>query len=488
MGTPSDLTTAVFSPEAEMSVLGGMLIGGEEALSRAASMLSAEMFVRDEHQRLFGSLVKVWQRGEAVDEITISNELKSTNDFEKVGGIQLLASLLDAVPYAANIEYHCKIVREKYQAREVVRIGSGMAEAVRKGKFEPQRILDHALGKLVGLMSATAPDRDCTPESLVTGEIERMNTLDEDRVVVPLPYRKLRAQVGDLVPGDAVGVIGFSNSGKTNFVTNLCGFWTLRDIHQDWYPTESMERFFSRIASNHARVSQMFAERDAWELATQEEKEAYELAVRDLGRMTCWNLIPRANITAEEIIAESMMRRRRRKNGEVVVVVVDHMHRLNHGDRDRAMAVMDDTKRLRDWAKNSTIKGDPTILVLLYQPRKPPVDVAQYMAPGLYSISGRGEITAELDIIMSLYRRWVKTESGVYTPWGTPRARMVNGRPVAAKPESEGAKVDDEHVYNKLVKRRTGGEGHTVMLPIDSPSGYIYQVEAHASGLYAATA
>ncbi|MDH3424007.1 MAG: replicative DNA helicase, partial [Gemmatimonadota bacterium] len=104
--------TPPFSMEAETAVLGGMLID-REAVTRAIEHIDDGMFYREANRRLYRSMVRLFERGDVIDVITVAEELKKTGELDSAGGFDYLGSLVDAVPTAANLEYHARIVRDK---------------------------------------------------------------------------------------------------------------------------------------------------------------------------------------------------------------------------------------------------------------------------------------------------------------------------------------------------------------------------------------
>jgi replicative DNA helicase len=102
------------------------------------------MFHREAHRRLFRSLVRIWQRGDVIDEITVTEDLRKAGDFEAVGGVAFLATLLDAVPTAANIEYHCKIVREKAILRRLIEAATSIIQDTYAWQGEVENLMDVA--------------------------------------------------------------------------------------------------------------------------------------------------------------------------------------------------------------------------------------------------------------------------------------------------------------------------------------------------------
>ncbi|HSU13624.1 replicative DNA helicase [Longimicrobium sp.] len=153
---PSAFTdrTPPYSAEAEMAVLGGMLID-QDAVVRAVELVDDSMFHREANRRLFRSLVRIWQRGDVIDEITVTDDLKKAGDYEAVGGVAFLASLLDAVPTAANIEYHCKIVREKAILRRLIEASTSIIQETYAWQGEVENLMDLAESRIFQLAQSS---------------------------------------------------------------------------------------------------------------------------------------------------------------------------------------------------------------------------------------------------------------------------------------------------------------------------------------------
>lgn len=104
-----------WSEEAEVSVLGAMLIDGDSA-QEARCLLDDRDFYLEAHRRIFRALARIIDQGDAPDTTLLSDELKSAGDLKAAGGMSSLAQLVDAVPTAANVEAHIGILRQ-YRAR-----------------------------------------------------------------------------------------------------------------------------------------------------------------------------------------------------------------------------------------------------------------------------------------------------------------------------------------------------------------------------------
>ena len=107
------------SIEAEMSILGGILVDNE-AINRALEILTPEDLYRESHRKIMRAMIELNEKGEPCDLITMTTILKKKGELEEVGGGAYLATLVDFVPMAANIYYYCKIVKEKCITRKLI--------------------------------------------------------------------------------------------------------------------------------------------------------------------------------------------------------------------------------------------------------------------------------------------------------------------------------------------------------------------------------
>src|SRR3979490_287262 len=118
---------APWSNEAEQAVLGAMLLDQDAAL-KAAEILDDTMFYREGHRLLFRSMLSLTERGDVIDPVRLRDELSRRGDLDRAGGMEYIASLIDVVPTAANIDYHAKIVRDKAVLRRLVEAATGIIQ------------------------------------------------------------------------------------------------------------------------------------------------------------------------------------------------------------------------------------------------------------------------------------------------------------------------------------------------------------------------
>src|SRR5438309_4292269 len=112
-----------YSEDAEQAVLSAMLID-QDAVLRAVEHVNDTMFYAERHRRIFRAMVTIAERGGVVDPLTLSEELSRRGELDASGGKDYIGFLVDAVPTAANIEYHAQIVREKAILRRLIEVST----------------------------------------------------------------------------------------------------------------------------------------------------------------------------------------------------------------------------------------------------------------------------------------------------------------------------------------------------------------------------
>ncbi len=109
--------------EAEQSVLGASLLD-KEVLSTITEIIDVSDFYREDHKEIFEAIMDLYERGEPIDLITVSEQLKIRGSIDAVGGLEYLTNLVNAVPTTANAKHYAKIVEEKSILRRLIKTSS----------------------------------------------------------------------------------------------------------------------------------------------------------------------------------------------------------------------------------------------------------------------------------------------------------------------------------------------------------------------------
>ncbi|TLD40586.1 MAG: Replicative DNA helicase [Candidatus Jettenia ecosi] len=129
------------SIEAEMSVLGAMLLDNE-VISIVIPILSKNSFYKTAHQELFQTIVELYEKGQTVDLVILREELKKRSLLEKVGGIEYIIGLEESVPTIGNVEYYANIVREKAIKRNLIEVAVNIQKEAFHDALDTDNLLD----------------------------------------------------------------------------------------------------------------------------------------------------------------------------------------------------------------------------------------------------------------------------------------------------------------------------------------------------------
>ncbi|MCA9733703.1 MAG: replicative DNA helicase [Deferribacteres bacterium] len=140
---PQDLT-------AERAVLCSMLIE-QEAVGKALEILQPEDFYRRGHSEIYRTMVTLFSRTEPIDMLTVADELSRQNLLEEVGGNYYLTELSNAIPSAANVEYHARIVLEKALFRKLISISTEISQMAYESTEKATDLIDMAEQKIFSL-------------------------------------------------------------------------------------------------------------------------------------------------------------------------------------------------------------------------------------------------------------------------------------------------------------------------------------------------
>ena len=168
------------SIEAEQAVLGAMMIEKEAVIS-ATEMLKAEDFYRESHRLIFKAIEILAYNNEAVDIITVVEQLKKDDKLEQSGGIAYVTSLANAVPTAANAFYHARIVEEKALLRNLITTATHITGLGYDANDEVGNLLDQAEKMILGV-STRKRGADFLPiRHIVTKALEKIEQLYQSK-------------------------------------------------------------------------------------------------------------------------------------------------------------------------------------------------------------------------------------------------------------------------------------------------------------------
>src|SRR5918999_2199878 len=244
--------------EAEKSVLGAILIHND-AFNHAAELLDSRDFFRDAHRRIFDKMVALSERNDAIDFITLKEELSRTGELEEVGGPAYIASLADGVPRSTNVGYYARIVKEKSTLRNLIFAANKILSNAYEAEQEADAILDEAESTIFAvaddrLKAGFVPMRDLVKESFP--KIEQL--FEQKRLItgVPTGFADIDEMTRGLQGGDLVIVAARPSMGKTSLVLNIAQYVATQPGHvAAFFSLEmSKESLFLRLLTSEAQI------------------------------------------------------------------------------------------------------------------------------------------------------------------------------------------------------------------------------------------
>jgi replicative DNA helicase len=212
--------------EAEQSILGGILIENE-AINRVMEILDADDFYRDTHRKIFNALINLSERDEPADLITLTNELRKSDQLDSIGGASYLASLIDSVPTAANIQYYARIVKEKAILRKLIQTSTEIITQSYEDRGDVEGFLDEAERAIFDISEKRVrpsfyPIREIVKESFAT--IEKLFKKKEAVTGVPSGFKELDRMTAGFQPSDLIIIAGRPSMGKTAFCLDVAEY------------------------------------------------------------------------------------------------------------------------------------------------------------------------------------------------------------------------------------------------------------------------
>ena len=385
------------SIEAEQSVLGSIFLDPETVVN-VLEYLETSDFYRKNHQIIFDAILQLNNRNEAIDVVTIANELDTKNQLENAGGMEYLAELAVAVPTSANVEYYAKIVEEKSILRNLIR---SAIEIVRKGYEEGDELavmLDSAEQNILQVSERRNRSGFIRISDVVSASLQNIESLaqqSDDVTGVPTGYIALDKMTAGLQKEELIILAARPAVGKTAFALNIAQNVATK--------ADQVVAIFSLEMGAESLVNRMLCAEgniDAGHLRTgqlsEDEWSNLIMAMGTLGQSKIF-IDDTPGIRIAEIRAKS--RRLLQEQGKLGLIVIDYLQLIEGNNREsRQQEVSDISRQLKKLAKELKVP----VIALSQLSRG--VEQRQDKRPVLSDIRESGSIEQDADIVAFLYR------------------------------------------------------------------------------------
>ncbi len=244
--------------EAEQAVLGSMLIE-RTAVERAAEILKPDDFYREPHRYIFEAVLALAERDEAVDLITVIEELRRRNRFENVGQDTYLYQLMEAPSTAANVEYYAKLVEEKAILRRLLEAGTQIQGLAYSDYENIDEVVDKAERTVFEVGQRRVKQFFHPLRPLLDAELDRIEKRYENQGMTTgrqTPFSNLNWMTAGLQPGDLVIIAARPSMGKTALTIQLGQYIAMREkLPVAIFSLEmSKEQLVTRMICSEAKV------------------------------------------------------------------------------------------------------------------------------------------------------------------------------------------------------------------------------------------
>ncbi len=383
--------------DAEIAVLGAVLLD-RDALLKAFEILHPDHFYKEAHQKIFAACHELFARNEAVDLITVANELTRRNQLEAMGGSQYLASVAEAVPTAANVVYHASIVRGKALLRELISAGTAIVSSCYEEADSTEAVLDLAEKRIFEVSKDRIRPSFRPIKSVLKSafeDIERLYSRKGHVTGVPTGFADLDDLTGGLQHADLIVIAGRPSMGKTSFALSIA----MHAAMEERIPTA----FFSLEMSMSHVVQRM--------LCAEARVEAYRLRTGRLGDKDWPKLTTAAGRLSEapiyiddtpsmNVLEVRAKARRVKAEYGVGLLAIDYLQLLKGGGRfeSRQQEMTEICRSLKALAKELDIP-----VVALSQLSRA-VEARETKRPQLADLRESGAIEQDADLVAFIYR------------------------------------------------------------------------------------
>ncbi|MBV7440874.1 replicative DNA helicase [Weeksellaceae bacterium TAE3-ERU29] len=206
----------------EEAVLGAMMID-KKGLNETIEILEEDFFYRPQHKDIFAAISTLFNDSQPIDLLTVSNQLKKDGKFDSVGGDLYLIGLTEKVSSSAHIEYHARVIQEKYVLRKLIEISSNIIDKAYNETTDIFDLLDESESEIFKITDGSLKSEYQDSKSLVYQAIEEIKAMSKKEGLsgIPSGFKDIDKITSGFHPSDLVILAARPGMGKTAFVLSM---------------------------------------------------------------------------------------------------------------------------------------------------------------------------------------------------------------------------------------------------------------------------
>ncbi|MEN3014289.1 MAG: replicative DNA helicase [Endomicrobiia bacterium] len=393
-----------YSPEAEIAVLGAMLID-KDTIPRVLEVLEKSDFYSDANAIIFETIKEMHLNNIVVDFVTLTEQLKKKKLLEQIGGAGFITTLVDMVSSSANVEYYMNLVKEKSLLRKLIKVSTSVIEESYSNNKSAKEILNFASEQIFKISKEQYnTGYFVSIDNLMSeamGKIEKMMKKPLEVGVIPTGFKKLdEFLAGGLQKSNFIIIAGRPGMGKTSFAMNIVANVAIRQkipVGVLSLEMTSLELVLRLLCSEAKKDSTLIRKgkmsKEDWVRLTTHAGiiSNSPIYIDDSPDLNILELRTRTRRLAYDLQLKN------EKLGLIVVDYIQRMHGLNPRDT-RQQEIADISNALKSLAKELDIP-----VIGISQLSRKPEEKDRDKRPRLSDLRESGALEQDADVVMFLY-------------------------------------------------------------------------------------
>jgi replicative DNA helicase len=388
--------------DVEASLLGSLLIDSDGFI-KIADLLGPEDFFDEQHRTIFAAMKALHDKRSPVDVLTLSEQLKSKDKLEAVGGASYLTELTNFVPTASHLEQYAQIVADKSVRRRLISASQDIATIGFDENKSLQELIEEAESRLFEVSQKHVRQDITSLESILGESFDRLDDLHHNKGGlrgIPTGLRDLDKLLAGLQRSDLIVIAARPSMGKTAIMLNMA-----LDIATK--AKQGSVLYFSLEMSKEQLVDRLLAAEagvDAWKLRTGEglndnDFERLSAAMGELAEAPIF-IDDTSGITVSDLRTKA---RRLHHQHPLAAIMVDYLQLMSGGSRYAAVA--NRVQEISEISRSLKILArELNVPVLAASQLSRSVESRSPQIPQLADLRESGSIEQDADIVAFLYR------------------------------------------------------------------------------------
>ena len=383
----------------EEAVLGAMLID-EKGVNEVIDILSPDVFYKKAHQLIFESIQRLFRESEPIDLLTVSADLKKNKNFEAIGGDFYLINLSQKVSSSAHIEYHSRIIQQKFIQRKLISISNEIIQKSYNESTDVIDLLDEAESKLYDIAQNNIKGTSETAQNLVIQAKNRIEEISKQEGLsgISTGFDKLDKLTSGWQASDLIIVAARPGMGKTALALSMARNVSVqKKIPVAFFSLEmSSVQLITRLISSETGLS---SDKLRTGKLADHEWQQLNIKVSDLESAPLY-IDDSAALTIFELRAKA---RRLASSHGIKLIIIDYLQLMNLGSSNKAgnreQEISTISRNLKALAKELNIP-----VIALSQLSRAVETRGGTKRPILSDLRESGAIEQDADIVSFLYR------------------------------------------------------------------------------------